>query len=330
MFGQRQKDYFTLSGRIQGNYRGYLYLDYNGKKRDSCLVVDNHFYFKGKVPYAIAANFTTNKATLITKEFYLENEDVKMTISIEKKIINAYEFDHVVVNEISGTKTSLIDKDYEDFKNKNKHKKNWQTLHYKKLDEIVSKYPKHQYTLEILTRESYDSIADIQKLLKMYNKLDFKSLDSNGLATLKRNIFPIESSKVGKMMMDFELFDKNDKAINTNQYRNSILYVDFWASWCAPCRKQIPEISKLHEKYKDKNFKILSVSLDKSKEKWLLALKKEKMQWDNVIDRNEFKGKVADAYGIHELPTSFLIDEKGIILLRNPTVAELEKYIDTK
>jgi len=328
LFGQHKNDHFTLNGVIQGTtYKGYLYLHYDDKK-DSCLVVNNQFYFKGKMPVADVGSFSTSRATARDKDFYLENANIKMDITIEKKTINNFDLDWVVINSISGTKTSLIEKDYENFKKKNQYDKDWQIKHYRKLDEIVSKYPKHEYSLDLLLRESWDSLVDIQKMQKMYKKLDLKSLGPRSLLVLKRNIFPVESSKVGKTMMDFELPNEKGIFINTRNYRGSILLIDFWASWCAPCRKQIPEIAKVYEKFKLTNFKILSVSIDKSKDKWLFALEKEKIQWDNVLENKEYLSEIEKEYEIVSIPNTFLIDENGIIIANNPTIQELENYLN--
>jgi peroxiredoxin len=328
MFGQAKKDYFTLNGVIQGDYKGYLFLSYNDKK-DSCLVVNNQFYFKGKVPIATVGWFTTSRATASDKDFYLENENIKMDINFEKKIINNIDIDKVVVNSISGTKTSLIEKDYEDYKIKHQKDKDWQVKHYIKLDEIVSKYPKHDYSLSLLLGASWDSLVDIKKMQRIYKKLDLKSFNPRSLLVLKKNIYPVESSKVGKVMMDFELLNEKGEPNNTKQYRGSILLIDFWASWCAPCRKQIPEITKVYEKFKDKNFKILSVSIDKDKDKWLLALEKEKLQWDNVLEDKEYLSEIVKEYEVTGIPNTFLIDENGIIIANNPTIQQLEIYLNT-
>ncbi|RTY89343.1 TlpA disulfide reductase family protein [Flavobacterium sp. GT3R68] len=325
--GQTKKDYFTLEGIIRTNYSGYIYLSYNNKK-DSCLVINNKFHFKGKMPIADVGYFTTSKLTSMEKDFYLENANIKIDISIETKIIKDFKIDFIKINSISGTKTSLIEKDYEDFVAKHQNDKDWQMKQYKKLDEIVSKYPNHNLTGDLLTGVSWDSLADVKKLQYFYNKLDLKSQRPSTMLVFKKNIYPSESSKVGKPMVDFVLPDKNGKYINTNQYRGSVLLIDFWASWCAPCRKQIPEITKIYEKFKDKNFKILSISLDKNKEKWLLALEKEKMQWDNVLEDKEFLSEIVKEYEVNAIPTSFLINEKGVILANNPTMQELENYLN--
>ena len=106
--------------------------------------------------------------------------------------------------------------------------------------------------------------------------------------------------------------------------------IDFWASWCAPCRKQIPELTKLNTKFKDKNFKVLSISLDKSKEKWLQALKQEKMLWDNVLEDKEFLSEIVKKYEVNAISATFLIDENGIIIANNPTFQYLDDYLVKK
>ncbi|WP_173967313.1 TlpA family protein disulfide reductase, partial [Flavobacterium collinsii] len=137
----------------------------------------------------------------------------------------------------------------------------------------------------------------------------------------------IEASKVGKSMMNFMLPNENGVIISTNQFRGSILLLDFWASWCEPCRKQIPEITKVFEKYKNKNFKILSISLDKDKNKWLSASAKEKIQWDNVLEVEEFSSCILKGYEVNTIPATFLIDLDGIIIAENPTIQELDNYL---
>lgn len=327
LFSQSKRDYFTLNGIIRGNYQGYLYLHYDDVK-DSCLVINNKFYFKGKMPNVDVGYFDTGKPTSMERDFYLENEEINMSVNVEKKTINNTEIDWIIIDSIVGTKTSLIEKDYETFKTKHKNDKDWQIKYYTKLDEIVSKYPKHPYSLDLLLRASWDSLADNQRLQDIYKKLDLKSQNSESLLILRKNIYPVESSKIGESIINFKLPNEKGVLIDTNQYKGSILLIDFWASWCAPCRKQIPQIAKVFEKYKDKNFKILSISIDKNKKKWLSALEEEKMQWDNVLENKEYLSKIVKEYGITTIPATFLIDMDGIIIANNPTIEELENYLN--
>lgn len=326
-YGQSKSNNFVLYGEVGSDYKGYLYFNYNNVK-DSCLIKNKKFHFEGSVNNATSAYFLTGRPAAMKNDFYIEKGTTHVNLFFEKKIIQELELDIIIFKFIKQTKTSLIQNDFENFKNKFKNDKDWNYKLFNKLDAIVVKYPKNRYSGDLLTVISWDSLVDVKKLQYLYRKLDLKSQDPSTMLVLKRNIYPIESSKVGKQMLDFSLPDKNGIFINTKQYRGSILFIDFWASWCDPCRKQIPEVTKIYEKFKDKNFKILSISLDEKKDKWLLALEKEKMQWDNVLEEKAFKSEIVKKYEVTYIPNSFLIDEKGVILVNNPSMQELEDYLN--
>jgi len=326
LFGQSKNDHFAVKGIVHGNYDGYVYLQYNGVK-DSCQIINNKIYFEGKVPLITTGSFVIGKGpTIMTQDFYLENEYIEIEITLSKKTVNKNNYDWVYINSVSGTKASLIEKDYLSFQDKHQKDKNWQQEHYDKIDAIISKYPDHPYSSGLLHLLVWDSVANKSRLKQMYTKLDFKTQDPESSLLLKKHIFG--SSKIGKSMMNFELPNQKNVIVKTNQFRGSVLLIDFWASWCAPCRKQIPEIKKLYEKYKNKNLKILTISLDKSQEKWISALEKENMPWDNVIDNREFLSPITREYEIFSIPSSYLIDDKGIIIANDLTILELDEYLN--
>lgn len=325
------QDFFVIDGVIHGDYKGYLYLNYNNK-RDSCLIEKNRFHFKGKTSDEIiyAAYFSTKGVAAMEKNFFLENKNILMEIDIINKKIGETELDWIVINKITGTRTSLIEKDFEDFINKYQNDKDWLLKKYLKVGEIITENPKNQFSGELLQSVSLDSLVDLKRLEIIYNKLDIASQNPSTIISLKQKIYPAKSLKIGKQMLDFELPNDKGKLINTSEYRGSILFVDFWASWCAPCRKQIPEIKLIHEKFKHKKFKILSISIDKVKEKWIIALKKEKMEWDNVLDIRAFDSPIALEYEINSIPNTFLIDENGVIIANNPSIEEIIDYLNLK
>ena len=163
----------------------------------------------------------------------------------------------------------------------------------------------------------------------MYKKLDVMHQDTSSINILKSNLYPEEISMVGNPIYDFELPNENGKLLQTKNYRGKILFIDFWASWCEPCRKQMPEIKNIYNQFKKQSFKILAVSLDaeKDKQKWLQAIIKEKSTWDNVIETGEFDGKVAKMYNIQSIPSNILVDEKGIIIDQNISPKQLKTYL---
>jgi len=137
----------------------------------------------------------------------------------------------------------------------------------------------------------------------------------------------VVGTEVGDIAPEIDLPDTKGNNIALSSFRGELVLVDFWASWCAPCREQIPKVKKLYEKYKNKNFKILTISLDKSKEKWVSALKKENMLWDNVLESRDFSSPIVKEYEIISIPSSFLIDANGIIVGNDMTITELDDYL---
>ncbi len=111
------------------------------------------------------------------------------------------------------------------------------------------------------------------------------------------------------------------KQIKLSKLKGHIVLIDFWASWCGPCRRANPQIVSLHEKYKDskfkgaKSFKILSVSLDRNKQSWINAIKKDNLKWEeHMSDLKGWKSEAAKIYSVRSIPRSFLINEKGIVI----------------
>lgn len=327
--GKVEPNTFVLTGNIQGNYSGYIYLDFNSV-RDSFLVKNNRFKFRGEIFSTTVASLSTKRRTsAMDIELYLEQGEINIEIEIQRKKIRETELDWIIIKSIEGSKTALLQKEFESYKAKFEKNENWHAKKYLKIDEIITKNPQSKYSGSLLAGELWDSLADYTKLKKMYAKLDLAHQDFSTVNVLKTNLFPKESSFIGKHILDFELKSEKGNLIDTKNYRGKLLFVDFWASWCAPCRKQMPDIVKIYNQYKEQDFRILAVSLDseKDRQKWLDAIKKENATWDNVIETDEFSGKVSKMYNIRSIPSNFLVDEQGIIINENISPKQLEEYL---
>lgn len=122
---------------------------------------------------------------------------------------------------------------------------------------------------------------------------------------------------------EFTLNDADGHSVSLSAYRGNYVLVDFWASWCVPCRQENPNVLAAYEKYKDKNFKILGISLDTEKRLWLKAINEDKLPWKQVCDFKAEQGKAAKAYEISSIPSNVLIDPNGKIVGRNLRGADL-------
>lgn len=152
--------------------------------------------------------------------------------------------------------------------------------------------------------------------------------------TKDADIVEAESSTVNKsqpksndiIVPDFTANDVNDKPITlSNFYKGKkIVLIDFWASWCGPCRRENPNVVAAYEKYHNKGFEIISVSLDKTKDAWLAAIKEDKLNWTHVSELKYWSSEIAANYGVQSIPTNFLIDGNGKLVAAELHGIELE------
>ena len=131
---------------------------------------------------------------------------------------------------------------------------------------------------------------------------------------VKERIERVKQTETGATLPNFELPDPEGKIISLESLRGKYVLVDFWASWCGPCVREIPNLKKAYSKYHDKGFEIISISLDNDNDAWVNGIEKHELNWLNVSDLKAFNSPVAKQFAVSYVPHTFLLDPNGVII----------------
>lgn len=132
---------------------------------------------------------------------------------------------------------------------------------------------------------------------------------------------------IGQQAPELSLPGKNGDTIKLSSFQGKIVLVDFWASWCVPCRRNNPFLVYLYKKYKNKGLEIYGLSIDEEKDRWLGAVKKDRLSWPQVVDNKGWDAPSTLTYGVEAIPANFLLDKEGKIIAIDLEGQELEKKI---
>jgi peroxiredoxin len=335
-----EKPHYNITGKITGadSVTFILQMSVNGKnvKLDSASVVNGKFQIKGG-----AVDFPES-ASLVAKgkrggiSFYLENSDITITGNI----------DSLYYAKVTGSKTQddyyAFRKSLEPINEKNKAL----NAEYKAASDAGDKAKKAE--LEKKFDENYAEQITIEKefvknhtssyfspslLNSLSGELESGELESliNALDTnvarvatitdLKERVTLMKAVAIGQKAPDFTLNDVNDKpvALSLKIGKSKLLLVDFWASWCEPCRNENPFVVKVWKEFNKKGFDIFSVSLDRpgEKDKWIQAIKNDNLTWTHVSDLQYWDCAAAKLYVVRGIPANFLLDANGTIVAKN-------------
>jgi peroxiredoxin len=171
--------------------------------------------------------------------------------------------------------------------------------------------------------------ADYSKVEKDFALLPVWAKNSPEGKSILAKIEGAKSARVNTPAKKFIQQSLTGQKISLETFEGKYILLDFWASWCAPCRKEHPNLINTYQQFKDKNFEIISVSLDSENDNWKRAIEKDKLTWTQISDLKGQQNEIAVLYGVQSVPANFLIDPKGIIIAKNLSSEELYKELET-
>ncbi len=322
---------------------------------DSAKIKDGKFEIKGKVKEpSMFALFIKDIQQPIP--FILETGEIEVTVdkdSIWKSEIGGtYDNDefqkfNTKINSVQKRLVAYQNKNLQKFMDAQKKKDNLAIENLKKgysdiqkeMEDYMAKYPEQNpeaYISLLLIQSQFNSpkfnLADVKKT---FNNLD-ASLKSNKIgkeiegklkAIENNNKIKPEAALIGKMAPDFSAKNPQGTMVTLKQSLGKITIIDFWASWCGPCRKENPNVVALYNELHGKGLNIIGVSLDKDMNKWTEAIAKDKITWTQVSNLKEWQDPIAKLYGVEQIPTTFILDASGIVIAKDLRGEELRAKI---
>jgi thiol-disulfide isomerase/thioredoxin len=357
IYSSAQVKKFTVNGTVPATAKKYIVqLSWNnGGAVEEAKVINGKFTIKGELTGPSPATLSLQEVNPVSSKPFSRLEFEQNTcnlfldggsITVSTKtflwdavvkgpaVTNDYQAYQLQIKKLSllESKMGEVYDAYRKEKNKEAYEKvfsiyeGMRELYYMEQLAFVKTHPSSPISV-YFTKLALGVNADAAKGEPMFLLLSHEVQNSEEGKEISTQISIGRRSMVGVAATDFTQPDPEGKPISLSSFKGKYVLVDFWASWCGPCRAESPNLVKAYEKYKTRNFEIFSVSFDEKKDKWLRAVKEDKFSWAQAGDMKGADNEAGVLYGIMSIPFNILLNPEGMIIARDLRGEELDKKL---
>ncbi len=337
------KNQYTINGNMEGISDGWVVLnkvsDNDLKAVDSVEAKNGQFTFTGTIeaPEVYYLNFTADKKY---HRFFLEPGTITISGTLDQPVFDGSQAQAVFdafTNQMKqfDERASSLGQQYQQARTSGDADK-IKSLEdeFEKLDteqrEFILQFAKDHgssvVSPYIVSSNIY--MFDLDQMQQVMASLDSTISNSKYVVQLQNHINKLQNVEVGKEAPVFTQDNPDGQPVSLKDFRGKYLLIDFWASWCKPCRAENPNVVAAYQKYHDKGFDVLGVSLDRNKEAWIKAINDDHLVWTQVSDLKYWNNEASDLYAVSSIPANFLLDPQGVIVAKNLRGDKLEEKLE--
>ncbi|WP_320017845.1 TlpA disulfide reductase family protein [Labilibaculum manganireducens] len=340
------KDQYKLTGKVEGMTEGKVYLsklqDNKLEKTDSTEMTATGFSFEGTVasPDLYYLELEGQRGAI---QLFLENTAITVDANVENlreaKVTGSLNQD--VLTNFGALQKGFQEKQQALY---SEYQKAAEAKNQVAMDSIEAEFNKSEADKFTASKEFLKlngntaaaafvayriaSPLEVAEMEEVYAVLGENALKSSYAGLLKDKIEVLKKVSVGQPAPDFTLNTTEGKPLSLSSFKGKVVVIDFWASWCGPCRGENPNVVKMYTELHPKGVEILGVSLDDKKEKWLKAIEDDGLVWNHVSDLKGWESSAAKLYGISGIPATVIVDQNGVIVAKNLRGEELKAAIE--